>query len=280
MPKQRQILAPQRILYKPNKLQKSIFIQPLCYILAIFTYLCIIKNAHIVCIQTKESVMKNNGIICILSLFTMALFLPSCNNKPKETGGTAAIDTIPQLVMQIKKCSHLYTAELKVHKIITHSDNVRVKGKIFNQDYDVALPIGARHVAIPMDATMKAYVDFGDFSAQNVKRNGEKLEIILPDPHVELSSTKISHNEIKSYVALLRQNFSDKELSDYEHQGREAIIKGIADTDIIEMARESAAKTLVPLFVALGYEEKNVTVSFSKDFQSSGIKRIIEEAER
>ncbi len=223
---------------------------------------------------------KNKIIIFILSLCAVASTLSSCHKEAKDDGGTTRVDTIPQLVLQVKKCSRLYSAELKVHKIITHSDNVKVKGKIFNQDYNVSLPIGSRHIAIPIDATLKAYIDFSDFSTANVIRNGKKLEVILPDPHVELSSTRVSHNEIKSYVALLRHNFSDKELSDYEQQGRAAIIESISDTGIIEMARESAAKTLVPLFATMGFSEDDITISFSKDFQSNGIKRIIEETEK
>lgn len=154
------------------------------------------------------------------------------------------------------------------------------KRQDFQPRLQCLLPIGSRHIAIPIDATLKAYVDFSDFSTANVIRNGKKLEIILPDPHVELSSTRVSHNEIKSYVALLRHNFSDKELSDYEQQGRAAIIESISDTGIIEMARESAAKTLVPLLATMGFSENDITVSFSKDFQSNGIKRIIEETEK
>ncbi len=223
---------------------------------------------------------KNKSIIFILLLCAAAFTFSSCHKETKASSGTTQTDTIPQLILQVKKCSRLYSAELKVHKIITHSDDVKVKGKIFNQNYNVSLPIGSRHIAIPIDATLKAYVDFSDFSTANVIRNGKKLEIILPDPHVELSSTRVSHNEIKSYVALLRQNFSDKELSDYEQQGRAAILESIGETGIIEMARESAAKTLVPLLATMGFNESDITVSFSKDFQSNGIKRIVEEAEK
>ena len=107
----------------------------------------------------------------------------SCTEKAKPGDTPAAIDTIiPTLITQVKKCSRLYTAEYKIHKIITHNDEVRAKGKILNHEYDVALPVGERKVAIPVDATIKAYIDFGDFSERNIKRNGRKMEILLPDP--------------------------------------------------------------------------------------------------
>lgn len=228
--------------------------------------------------QTIKKIMKKCFLFIILC--TAIIALASCHKDEKQVEKAKAVDTIPQLIMQVKKCSRLYTAELKVHKIVTHGDDVRIKGKFLNQEYNVALPVGTRRIAIPMDATLKAYVDFSDFSKNNITRNGNKLEITLPDPRIELSSTRICHNEIKTYVALFRKNFSDAELSSYEKQGRTAIIESIGDTGIIEMARESAAKTIVPLFAAMGFEEKDITVTFRKDFSQSDISKLVQEAKR
>ena len=46
------------------------------------------------------------------------------------------VDTIPVMVTQIRKCSKLYTAEYRVRKIVTHDDDVRLKGSMFNQKFD------------------------------------------------------------------------------------------------------------------------------------------------
>lgn len=200
----------------------------------------------------------------------------SCTEKAKPDDTPAAIDTIPTLITQVKKCSRLYTAEYKIHKIITHNDEVRAKGKILNHKYDVALPVGERKVAIPVDATIKAYIDFGDFSERNIKRNGRKMEILLPDPHVQLTASRINHGEIRKYVAMMRQNFSDSELANYEQQGRKAIINDIPRLDITDMAKESATKIIVPFFVGMGFNEEDITVTFRKDFTAKEIIRMVD----
>lgn len=200
----------------------------------------------------------------------------SCTEKAKPGDTPAAVDTIPTLITQVKKCSRLYTAEYKIHKIITHNDEVRAKGKILNHEYDVALPVGERKVAIPVDATIKAYIDFSEFSERNIKRNGRKMEILLPDPHVQLTASRINHGEIRKYVAMMRQNFSDAELANYEQQGRKAIINDIPKLDITDMAKESATKIIVPFFVGMGFNEEDITVTFRKDFTAKEIIRMVD----
>jgi hypothetical protein len=125
--------------------------------------------------------------------------------------------------------------------------------------------LGERKIAIPMDATIKAYIDFSNFSEQNVERDGDRITILLPDPQVVLTSSKINRDEIREYVGLTRSHFSDKELTGYEQQGREAILKSIPGLGIEETARENAARVLVPLLTDMGYDERNVTIAFRRD---------------
>lgn len=210
-----------------------------------------------------------------LILFSIFMLCCSCSRHKTEQE-TVTIDTIPMMVMQIQKCSKLYTAEYKVHKIITHDDKMKLNGSFMKKDFSINLPLGSRKIAIPMDATLKAYIDFADFNEDNVKRQGDKIEIILPDPHVTLTSTRINHNEIKQYVALTRSRFSDEELSSYERQGREAIIKDIPSMGMMDMARESAARTLIPMIEQMGFEESNITVSFRKHYTLNDIKSLLD----
>jgi hypothetical protein len=168
-------------------------------------------------------------------------------------------------VQQVRKCSRLYTTEYRIHKIVTHDDVLRLKGQLLRQDFDIPLPLGERKIAIPMDATIKAYIDFSNFSEQNVERDGDRITILLPDPQVVLTSSKINRDEIREYVGLTRSHFSDKELTGYEQQGREAILKSIPGLGIEETARENAARVLVPLLTDMGYDERNVTIAFRRD---------------
>ena len=200
-----------------------------------------------------------------LILFSWAL-MAACSSDP-EPADTVADDTEnrPTLVQQVRKCSRLYTTEYRIHKIVTHDDVLRLKGQLLRQDFDIPLPLGERKIAIPMDATIKAYIDFSNFSEQNVERDGDRITILLPDPQVVLTSSKINRDEIREYVGLTRSHFSDKELTGYEQQGREAILKSIPGLGIEETARENAARVLVPLMTDMGYDERNVTIAFRRD---------------
>ncbi len=207
-------------------------------------------------------------------LATLLLSTIACGRSDKAEENQQ-MDTIPLMVMQIQKCSKLYTAEYNVHKIVTHDDQMRLRGTILSQQFDIPLPVGNRKIAIPMDAKLKAYIDFNDFSAKNVRRSGDKIEVLLPDPQVELTSTRIDHEEVKKQVSILRSNFSDEEMTAYEQQGRAAIIADIPKMGIIDMARESAANTLIPMIMQMGFAEENITVSFRKEFTLDDMPRLL-----
>ena len=198
------------------------------------------------------------------------------DNGQSEATVYQSIDTVPMLVMQIQQCARLYTTEYKVHKIVTHDDVVRLRGSLLKQDINIRLPLGDRKVAIPIDATLKAYIDFSNFTEANIERNGERLTIILPDPRVELTSSKVNQQEIRSYVGLVRAGFTDAELSAYEHQGREAIIQSIPQLGVIDAARANAARALVPMLVKMGYREQDVTIAFRRDFNPFNIRKLLE----
>ena len=208
----------------------------------------------------------------------LGLVFVACGDrqKSKEQAGQPHVDTIPTLVMQAQRCSKLYTTEYHIHKVITHDDQLALRGKLLGHDYNMQLPLGKRKIAIPVDATVKAYVDFADFSEKNVRRDTSHIEITLPDPHIVLSATRVNHSDIKEYVALMRRNFSDAELSSYEQQGRKAIIADIAKTDILESARVGAANVLVPMLQQLGYKAENITITFRHDLNGHDLSQLID----
>lgn len=180
-------------------------------------------------------------------------------------GNASSVDSIPMLIMQIQKCSRLYTTEYRVHKIVTYDDVVQLRGKMFSKDYSMNLPLGDRKVAIPMDATLKAYIDFSDFSEKNIERHGDKITILLPDPKITLTSSKINQKEIKEYVGLTRSHFTDKELTNYEQQGRKSILDNVPNMGLIQTAQENATRVLVPMLTQMGYQEENITIAFRKN---------------
>jgi len=201
-------------------------------------------------------------IILIMTLTT--LLMTGCKSKNGDTTQVIVTDTVPSLVIQIQKCARLYTTEYHIHKIVTHNDILKLKGNILRKDIDIKLPLGERKIAFPMDATLKAYIDFSDFSESNIERNGDKITILLPDPKVVMTSSKINRNEVKEYVGLTRSYFTDKELSSYEQQGRQAILNSVSQLGIKQTAQENAARVLVPMLREMGYKEENITIAFRK----------------
>ncbi|WP_288490360.1 DUF4230 domain-containing protein [uncultured Prevotella sp.] len=214
----------------------------------------------------------------ILYIFLIAFAFSACTNN-KDTVPKAAlekIDTIPMLITQVQQCSKLYTSEYHIHKIVTHDDKMKLTGSFLKQDIDINLPLGERRIAIPLDATIKVYVDMSEFSQKNIRKEGDKITIILPDPKIVLSSTKINHSEIKEYVAFMRRNFSDAELTNYEVQGRKQVLDAIPQMNIIPNAQRSTARQLVPMLTALGYKEENITITFRKPFTLHDFPHLIE----
>ena len=191
-------------------------------------------------------------------------------NGMKNDGGAdemAVLDTLPVLIRNVQSCSKLYTSEYNIRKIVTHSDEPRLKGKVLGHDIDMKMPVGDRKIAIPINVTLKAYIDFAGFTEDNVVRDGKRITILLPEPEVTVTSSKVDQKGIKEYVSLTRSRFTDEEMAAFEKQGRQAVVKSIPRLDIKETARQNAAQLLIPMVMKLGFEEKDITVVFSnKEF--------------
>lgn len=205
--------------------------------------------------------MKTSVIYLALGI----ALLSACTGKKTETE-QSALDTLPLMITQIQRCSRLYTAEYRLHKIITHDDTKKLEGSFMSKKFSIDLPLGRRKIALPMDATVKAYIDFGNFSEKNLRRKGDHIEVILPDPKVVLTSTRVDHEGARQYIALTRSRFTDEELSSYEQQGRAQIVKAIPQLGIVETARTSAASILIPMLEQMGYPRENIQITFRKDF--------------
>lgn len=203
----------------------------------------------------------------LLVLIIMAVLVSACGHKNKVETPVQSTDTLQLVAGKVRQCARLYTTNVIVNKIITHSDEAKLRGKILGHDIDIDLPLGQRRVAIPITATLKAYIDLSEFSKDNVERNGDKIVITLPNPHLELTATKIDHRQTKQFVPLLRSNFTDAELQNYEHQGRDSIISDIPADQIVEQARANAARVLVPMLVDMGFKEENIAITFREGFR-------------
>ena len=200
----------------------------------------------------------------ILTLLMLSAMLTACHRQSDASSVVDDSDTLPSLVTQVQKCARLYTTEYHIRKIVTHDDVVRLKGNVLQQDFDIPLPLGERKIAIPMDATLKAYIDFSNFSERNIERDGDRITILLPDPKVVMTASTIDQDQIREYVGLIRPHFTDKELTIYEKQGRQAILNSVPELGIVEASRQDATRVLVPLLTAMGYQEATITIAFRK----------------
>ena len=210
---------------------------------------------------------------CFVIVLCLSL-LSACRGK--ETKAEAVrVDTL-SLVMQVKECARLYTAEYEVHKLVLKDDPLRVKGNLFQRTFDVKVPIGERKVMIPLDVTLKAYIDFTGFGEKNVLRSGDRIVVTLPDPRVVVTSSRINHDEVKQFVSLTRSDYTSAELADFTRQGEGEILASVPQLGILEMARENAAHVLVPMLTRLGYDERNIVVSFRKDFTAADMPLLLE----
>ncbi len=209
------------------------------------------------------------GKTMCLVFYTVMFVVASCGHNggnatlPEKTeSAEAAIDTAAFLYDNISNCARLATAEYKVHKIVTFDDRIVVRGKLFSQTFSKEIPVGDRKIAIPIDVTLRGYVDFANFSEKNIKRRGKKITVILPDPDITVSASKVDHKGVKKVVDPLRSNFKQEEIEAYTRQGIDSIVAAIPGLGIVEAARKNAASVLVPIICQMGYAESDITIEF------------------
>ena len=107
-------------------------------------------------------------------------------------------------------------------------------------------------------------------------RSGDRIVVTLPDPRVVVTSSRINHDEVKQFVALTRSDYTSAELADFTRQGEDEILASVPQLGILEMARENAAHVLVPMLTRLGYDERNIVISFRKDFTTADMPLLLE----
>ncbi len=181
------------------------------------------------------------------------------------------VDTTARIVMQVNKCSRLYTSEYEIHKVVTHSDKPTVEGQVFGMKFTMPARIGERKVAIPVTVTLKAYIDFSAFSAANVKRTPAGIVLTLPDPQITATASRVDHAGVRQYIDLTRSRYSDEEISGFARQGADSIMSHAAGLDIVSQAQRSAAELLVPMLRRMGYDESQITISFRSDLTEESL---------
>ena len=131
--------------------------------------------------------MKKTAVYLLL----FVLLLASCTGGNKAENSSGPTDSVPVMVMHIRKCSKLYTAEYKVRKIVTHDDKVELNGSFLQQKFNISVPMSSRKIAIPIDAKLKAYVDFSGFSEKNIRTDN----IARPQGRTDVDTHRAQRSE-------------------------------------------------------------------------------------
>ena len=137
----------------------------------------------------------------------------ACANLPanrQDSDNTDNADST-DLVLRISRQSRLYTAECKVHKVVTHEDLLQWEASVLGYEFKQKLPLGNRKIAIPIDVTLRVYIDFSRFGPEQVERSGESVRIILPNPRIVVSSSRVDHQGIRQYTDITRHEYTDEE---------------------------------------------------------------------
>lgn len=216
----------------------------------------------------------------LLYLLTVT-FLLSCGSEnaappttPPAVQEANADDTVKTIVYAVNRCARLYTTEYRIHKIVTYSDEPVIEGRVIGIPVKLPARIGDRKAIVPIDVTLKAYVDLEKFDERNVSRTDSTIILTLPDPTILATASKVDHAATRTFVDPLRSAFSDKELSDLARQGVDSVLSHTGRFGIIEQARNHAATTLVPLLRRMGYREEKIIVRFGKDYSDEDLRHI------
>ncbi len=208
-------------------------------------------------------------------LLLLLISATSCRNladKPQEPTDKAADST--DLVLRISRQSRLYTAECKVHKVVTHQDLRQWKASILGYEFKPSLSLGNRKIAIPIDVTLRVYIDFSTFNASQVKRAGKSIHITLPNPRIEVVSSRVNHKGIRQYADLTRSEYTDEEMTEFTRQGIQSILRQVPEMGVLETARANAEDTLLPLLVQLGYAPEDIRISFEDHIRTLPLEQL------
>lgn len=210
-------------------------------------------------------------------LLLLVVLTASCSRQQQTDAEQPVVEQSEQrnlseeVMLRVRDQQRLHVAEYGVHKIITHDDLLRVKGKVLGVKIDESLNIGDRKIAIPIDVVISGYIDFGGFDETQVEIGDHAVHITLPDPRFVLVSSSVDHDATRQYVSFLRSNYTDKEMTEFTKQGLESLLRQVDKQSLMASARTSAATMLIPMLSDLGFATDSIKVTFRSDLQPSAL---------
>lgn len=189
------------------------------------------------------------------TLLALLLFACSGNENPSVDSQTNKIDTIGVLWERVHHCSKLEVAEYTVLKIVSFDDKSQLK--FFG--YSTPLP-GEKKLMIPIEVKMKVTVDLSFVTRNDISINDSTINITLPSPILEITSTKIDHDKSRESVSWYRSNFTEEEREYVIKQGIEDVKKSTSYIEINNIAQSNTENVLQPILVNAGIKQHlNIT---------------------
>ena len=112
--------------------------------------------------------------------------------------------------------------------------------------------LGQRTAIIPVEANIKAGIDLSQL--KSIRISGKTVYITLPDPVIEIESTRILNEEIVTSVARLRSDFTNDELAQIARKGTDAIRNDLSKYNLVVPAQEQAELVIAAIVNRMGYE--------------------------
>lgn len=147
-------------------------------------------------------------------------------------------------VFEIRHIGTLSTTEYTLGKVIKLDD----EGEWYK--------LGDRKILISCKAKVKAGVNLGEIRDEDIKIDGSKIEITIPQP--QITSFEMDPNSIKTEmteVSGFRFQFTQEETNDILKKGEKSIRKDMQQLSILNDASKNAHVFIRDFYKQLGFEE-------------------------
>lgn len=191
-------------------------------------------------------------------LLLLAVILPLVALR-MLTGDSTFTEQKGAVVQSVQELSELATAEAFTKVIVERTDN-----ELFGQSIGLDIPGTKRHLLVVIPGSVKAGIDFGMVTEDDIVIDEEAKTVTLtvPEPAF-LGEPEIRFDEVEVYSqeGLFRDRPDIREGYELAEDAQKMIIKEATEQGVLATAQKNAEKTLREMFSFSGY---NVQVKFKE----------------
>lgn len=184
---------------------------------------------------------------------------------------SVAEDKRSLVLSALENTPRLYVVQYNVHKILTYEDLSTLDGQLLGEKFSIPI-VGDRKIALPVDATIKGYIEFNGSTVDEVD---DKIIVTLPEPRLEMTSSIVDYDREKQYLSWNRFSFSEEEKESLLKTGKKKILQSLNRRDVMDRSRKSAFNALLPILEGCGYAPENVVIRFVDDDKIDALKESV-----